>query len=80
MLAISVPSPPRLVPITRAVPLSVKAESSIAAGTLLIICEARIAVRVTFFSMITESVSWIILILPRFPMRTKKNMNVSSRP
>ena len=37
MLAISVPSPPRLVPITRAVPLSVKAERSIAAGTLLII-------------------------------------------
>ena len=37
MEAIRVPSPPRLVPISRALPFSVSPDSRIAAGTLLMI-------------------------------------------
>ena len=44
MLAMSVPSPPRFVPITRAFPFCVKADRSSAAGTLLMTCEDTIAV------------------------------------
>ena len=43
ILAMSVPSPPRFVPMIRDLPSSVNADKSIAAGTLLIICEDKIA-------------------------------------
>ena len=76
MLAISVPKPPRFVPTRSDEPFLVKAERSIAEGTLLITCEERIAVSVTFFSITLDRVSWITSILPRLPISTKKNTKV----
>ena len=57
MLAMRVPRPPKLVPITRASQLSVNTDRRIAAGTLLITCEDAIAVIAGDFSTILEIVS-----------------------
>ena len=74
-----VPRPPRLVPMIRASPLSVNVDRSMAAGTLLIICDAPTAVRTGLASKIWHIASVTSLILPRFPVRTKKNTNVTRR-
>ena len=76
MLAIRVPRPPRFVPITKALPLSVNAERRSAAGTLLITWEDTTAVSTGDFQNMLETASLTEGILPIFTTKTKTNTNV----
>lgn len=79
MLAMRVPRPPKLVPMTSDAPSSVKADSSMAAGTLLIIWEAITAVRTGLRPTMADRYSVTAPIRPIFPIRIKKNTKVRRR-
>ena len=70
MLAMSVPRPPKLVPTTSASPLSVKADRSIAAGTLLMICEAATAVSTGETATTFDSALYTASMRPILPIST----------
>lgn len=79
MEAISVPSPPRLVPIMRAAHLFVNPDKSSAAGTLLITWLLRIATSISFPSRMEVRKSQKSVRRPMLPMKMKKKINVAKR-
>lgn len=79
MEAISVPRPPRLVPITSSRTLSVNPESKRALGTLLITWLVITAVNTSFPFTTSVSIWQNQGIRFIFPMKIKNPMNVNSR-
>ena len=77
--AINVPSPPKFVPVKSKSNLSVKPESKIAAGTLLIIWLDNTETRTSLPLIVFDNASLIESMLPMLPTKMKNPTKVSNR-